>query len=269
MLPVVGRYRTEELIGEGTVARIYAARHAETGAVRALKVPKRRNDGVIGGRMVREAAVGERLDHPHVRRIFSLDEDPQGPFLVMELLRGAVLAEHLRGGPLPLAEVARLALGLSGALRHAHERGLIHRDVKAENVFLTEDGVLKLLDFGLAKVADDPGPALTQSGTVVGTPYAMSPEQAFGEGEVDHRTDVWSAGVVLFQALSGRRPVDGANTRQVFRVLLTGAVPRLALTMPDLPEEVSGVVDRMLAREVGSRLSDLREVEEIFARYAS
>ena len=155
-------------------------------------------------------------------QIFDLFElDDLTPVMVMELLDGESLAHRLdRCGVLPVSETVRIVSTVADALASAHTKGIVHRDLKPENIFLAQgsDGTTqpKVLDFGIAKLLDDAaGVQLTATGVALGTPHYMAPEQAFGEGDVDHRADIWSLGVVLYECLTGVRPVEGQNVRQL------------------------------------------------------
>lgn len=260
-----GEHTLLERLGEGAAAEVWLA-HGPSGERVAVKVPKRR-EATLFARLEREAAVSTRLDHPALPTIAGIFRDGEGPYIVMELLTGRTLARELaERGPMTVAEALALARALSSGLAHAHERGVIHRDVKVENVFLDAAKGPKLLDFGLAKVSSSdeaPGSAaITEAGQVLGTPYAMAPELAFGE-DFDHRADLWSLGVVLFHVLTGRRPVDGDGLRQVMRVLLVGAVPSLAVLRPDLPPPLTGLVDGLLSRAPRDRPQSAAQVLEV------
>lgn len=258
-----GRRRGEHLllewVGEGASAEVWRAL-SPSGEHVAVKLPKRREASLFA-RLEREAAATLRLDHPALPRVEGVFRDALGPYLVMELLTGRTLARELVArGRLPLGEALALARALAGGLAHAHERGVIHRDVKVENVFLDGSRGPKLLDFGLAKLGEGPGElVITEVGQVLGTPYAMAPELAFGE-PFDHRADLWSLGVVLFHVLTGRRPVDGDGLRQVLRMLLVGAVPSLATLHPELPAPLTELVDRLLRRDPSERPESAGEV---------
>ncbi len=201
------------------------------------------------------------------------------PVMVMELLEGETLARKLeRDGPLPVEQLARLMLPVLSAVGTAHELGIVHRDLKPENVFLasTRDGGVdvKVLDFGIAKLTATEGDAarsggLTGTGAMLGTPYYMSPEQAFGEKDVDHRADVWSLGVIFYECLSGVRPTQAENIGQIFKIVMTDSIAPLAKRAPGLPTELTELVDRMLQRDRERRPADLREVVDVLARFGA
>jgi serine/threonine protein kinase len=272
-LVLADRYRLVRIIGRGGSSVVWVADHVVTGKQVALKVLTRRGDeGAM--RFLREARITSRLDHPNivdVHDVFQL-EDSDELVMVMDLLEGVSLAAHLRAssppGPLSLAETARNVVAVASALEAAHGLGVVHRDLKPDNVFLTTDGALRVLDFGVAKWARPAGeamltPSLTETGAIVGTPHYMAPEQVFGEPDVDGRADVWSLGVIAYECLAGCRPVEGDNFGQVFKAIAVGDIVPLRERAPRVPRAICMVVDRMLARSRDARPS-LAEVRATF-----
>jgi serine/threonine protein kinase len=225
------RYRLVKPIGRGGYSVVWVADHVVTGKRVALKVLTKRGDEPAS-RFLREARITARIDHPDVVNIhdlFQLD-DSDALVMVMDLLEGVSLAERLRrsedaAGPagaagISFAETAHIVLSVASALEAAHALGVVHRDLKPENVFLTNDGRVRVLDFGVAKwIHPEPEalltPDLTETGAIVGTPHYMAPEQVFGERDVDGRADVWALGVIAYECLAGARPIDGDNFGQV------------------------------------------------------
>jgi serine/threonine-protein kinase len=275
---VAERYRLERLLGEGGMGEVWSATHEITGGRVALKFLKAANmpRAEARKRFLREARAAALVDHPNIVQIRDVIEHEDMPVLVMDLLHGETLHRRLgKRGCLDLDEAARIAIQIVGAVGAAHEAGLIHRDLKPENVFLARvsgSGELaRVLDFGIAKLIDDglDGATVTQSGTLIGTPAYMAPEQVFGERELDYRIDVWALGVMLHEILTGVRPIEGDNFGQIAKRLLSEPVRSVAVLRPDLPADVVELVDHMLVREPENRLSDLREAVEVFARYAS
>ncbi|HKO91541.1 MAG TPA: serine/threonine-protein kinase [Polyangiaceae bacterium] len=227
-----GRYRIEAPLGAGGVGKVYRARHLALDRSVALKVLRKQHNEHWGSRQrfEREARALGTLTHPHIVAVtdFGIEEDV--PFLVMELLEGESLESRLRAGPLEAELAHRCARELLAGLAFVHERGLVHRDVKPGNIFLarTEQGssCVKLLDFGLAKLVVTANDAqLTRSGEVFGTPAYMAPEQVTGEAS-DARTDVYAAGLVLFEMFAGRRPFVGGDS-ELLRQQLLEPLPRL------------------------------------------
>ncbi len=219
-------------------------------------------------RLTREAQCASALNHPNIVTIYDINSDAGRYFIAMELVRGKSLRDILRERRLGRAEALRYALALSDALGKAHAAGIIHRDLKPGNVMITGDGLLKVLDFGLAKPLGEmtgsvshestdsaEPPALTMPGSVLGTVGYMSPEQTLG-GDVDARTDVFSFGVVLYEMLSGYRPFPGASRQEVAVNLLRSAPQPLSLLCPDLPHPIEEIVNRCLAGKSGERYTD-------------
>lgn len=277
---VAGRYRLTYLLGEGGMGTVWAAERLDGEGKVALKFlrgaavfqPQARR------RMMREARAAGAIRHPNVVKVHDILEDAGAPVLVMDLLEGESLRKHLADkGALPLGEVAHLLIPVLSAVGTAHAAGIIHRDIKPDNIFLTYlpgGGChVKVLDFGLAKLTASEGVALasgelSRSGDLLGTPSYMSPEQAFGERVVDHRTDVWALGVVLYECLAGKRPFPGENVGQILKRIMTCDYTPLATAVPGLPEDVGQIVGRMLAADCAARVSDLAEVVTVLERYA-
>jgi serine/threonine-protein kinase len=269
---VAGRYRLEHLLGKGGMGEVWAATHTVTEQRRALKLVDAPDQGTRR-RMLREARAACAVRHPNVVAVHDVVETGDGaPVLVMDLLEGETLADRLeRERRLPVDDVLAIGMGIAAGLDAAHALGIVHRDLKPANVFLTPTP--KLLDFGVAKLTAEAGPAratnlLTESGAMLGTPCYMAPEQAFGDGEVDARTDLWALGVVLYECLAGVRPADGATVGQVFKVLATGAIMPLAARAPGVPFAVAALVDRLLQTDRDARPANAREVHDALAAMA-
>ena len=224
-------------------------------------------------RFEREARVLASLNHPHIAQIYGLEDSGPSLALAMELVEGPTLAERIAGGPLPIDEALSVARQLASALEAAHEQGIIHRDLKPANIKLRSDGTVKVLDFGLAKLAD-PGvsdmsaltsPNMTGAGIVLGTPAYMSPEQARGYA-VDSRADLWAFGCVCYELLAGRRAFEGETASDAISAILTRD-PDWAALPDSTPAQLRRLLRRCLARDVTRRLrhaGDLRiELDEI------
>jgi serine/threonine-protein kinase len=229
-------------------------------------------------RFVREAKVAAGLSHRNIVQVFDYWEVENGPvFLVMELLVGESLTDLCeRRGALSIGETLAVVVPIANALRAAHALKIVHRDLKPDNVFLTRAGSdggeveVKVLDFGLAKQAtvDAQATAVTQTGSVMGTPFYMSPEQVYGERDIDVRSDVWSLGVIVFECLAGRKPFTGDNFGQVFRSITQTTPPRLREVVPTAPEQLEALVFRMLAHDRAGR-PDIGEVCDAFTSIAA
>jgi eukaryotic-like serine/threonine-protein kinase len=271
-------YRLDTQLGEGGMGAVWAATHLSSGRTAALKLVKAsRHSAETRRRLLREARVSTTINHPNIVRVFSVFELADGkPVIVMERLVGENLREKLdRELSLGVEEAASALLPVISAVGTAHAYGVIHRDLKPENVFLAlERGLIRtcVLDFGVAKLTASEGitaasAALTDTGAVVGTPMYMAPEQIMGE-VVDHRADIWALGVILYEALSGGRPIDGEGFGQIFKNLMTSAIAPLRMIAPALPPSLTELVDRMLARDRNDRPLDLRSVYEALEPFA-
>jgi serine/threonine protein kinase len=261
-----GRFRLLRKLGEGGMGVVWAATHLVTRKDVALKIARGLPSERERHRFLREARVASALDHPGivpVRDAFELDDGT--PVLVMDLLIGRSLRDHLRErGPLPVGELVPLARPLLEALGAAHARGVVHRDLKPENVFLADDGdarVLKVLDFGVAKLVttDEVTGQTTRSGEILGTPFYMAPEQAFGE-KVDHRADLWAVGVMLYECLTGTRPFHGDNLGQLLKAVTQGEHVPIAQARPELPRHLTALVESLLRTERERRPASTAEV---------
>src|SRR5882724_5834277 len=277
-----GRYRLDHLLGEGGMGAVWAATHLLTHKRVAIKLLK----GEIASpetvrRFVREARAASAVRHPNVVEIHDiLTLDDSSPAMIMDLLEGETLAQYLeRTGAIQLAELASIMAPVLSAVGSAHAAGIVHRDLKPENIFLARlgDGRMepKVLDFGIAKLmrlgekmVTAGGGAFTRTGAVLGTPYYMAPEQAFGERDLDARADVWALGVILYECSSGHRPIDGENLGQVFKMITVGPTKPLSELVPDLPPDFVALVDRMMKRDRQLRIRDLREPFEFLRRWS-
>jgi serine/threonine-protein kinase len=251
---VTGRYRVERPLGHGAMSTVDLARDVELDRPVALKrlAENLARDDELRARFQREARLAARLAHPNVVRIYDVGEDEDGrPFIAMEYVAGETLAELLaRRGPLPPDEVAELGVQACHALAAAHGAGLVHRDVKPQNLLLRRDGVLKLGDFGVAFGLE--GTRLTMAGTVLGTAAYLAPEQARGE-EVTAAADVYGLGAVLYELLTGRPP---RNPATIAELSTTDAIP-----MPqDAPATLARIVMRCLADDPADRPASAAEV---------
>jgi len=256
----LGPYEVLAPLGAGGMGEVYRARDTQLGRDVALKVMPEAlgRDPHLLARFEREAKLLAQLNHPNIAHLYGLETGGEQPALVMELVEGPTLAERLERGALDLRDSLEIARQIAEALEDAHERGIVHRDLKPQNVKLTADGRVKVLDFGLAKALEPPeasqadrslahSPTLTlgtHEGTILGTAAYMAPEQARGE-RVDRRADVWAFGVVLYEMLAGRRLFEGRSTPDVL-----GAVLRQELDFTSLPDRVPASIRRLLRRAV-------------------
>jgi hypothetical protein len=251
----LGGYRLLEVLGVGGMGVVFRAEDTQLRRVVALKVlkPVLAASPPARERFLREARATAALEHDHVVAVYQVGEDRGLPFLTMPLLHGESLAQRLeRDGRLPVAEVVRIGREVAEGLAAAHERGLIHRDVKPSNIWLEAGSSrAKVLDFGLARVADDPT-ALTQTGTIVGTPAYMAPEQARGE-TVDGRCDLFSLGCVLYQMTAGESPFHAAHVTAILHALATKQPRPPREVNPEVPSALSDLVMRLLSKNPSGR----------------
>lgn len=259
----ISHYRVLERLGGGGMGEVFKAEDLRLERRVALKFlpPELAKDPVAKERFMQEAKAASALDHPNICTLYDIDETEEGRlFLAMASYDGETLAERLAAGPLTVDEALEIAEQVTEGLVAAHGRGIVHRDIKPANLMITRRDVVKILDFGLAKLAERPG--LTKTGTSVGTPAYMSPEQARGE-EVDHRTDLWSLGVVLWEMLAGRRPFQGTSHAETLHAILYDDPPELTSMREGIPDEARKLVATLLSRDPGKRPSTAREALEL------
>lgn len=252
---VLGDYRLVREIGRGGMGIVYEAEQVSLERRVALKVlpAGAALDERLAIRFLREARAAARLRHPGIVPVFAAGHEEGVLFFAMELIDGESLAERLARGKLAPHEAASIALEVASALHHAHEAGLVHRDVKPENIILGRDGRARVADFGLVRELS--GSRLTRSQHVLGTPAFCPPEQARGE-TVDRRGDVYALGAVLYAMLSGRPPYAGEVPAAVLARLLSDSPAPLATLVPDLPERLGGICRRAMARDPARRYPD-------------
>jgi serine/threonine protein kinase len=231
MPDTIGRYRIDGKLGEGGMGVVYAARDERLGRRVAIKTIRATSDAIARERLWREARSAASVSHPNICQLFEIGEDNGELFIAMELLEGEPLSAALGRGPLPFGQAVDIALALLDALETLHRHGLVHRDVKPSNVFVTPH-VVKLLDFGLtvkSAPAGDTLSGITTPGMVLGTPAYMAPEQALGR-TVDARADLFSTGVILFEMLTGHRPFAGSSAVEMIHATAYASAPSLSGT---------------------------------------
>lgn len=263
----LSHYLVEASLGAGGMGTVYLARDLALGRQAAVKVVSDSLDGSLRERLVREAEASARLQHPAIATFYESGETDAGVFIAMEYVRGRTLRDRLARGRLTIDEVLQIAFAVLAALDHAHAAGILHRDIKPENIMLSEQGMPKLLDFGLARMTSEPADAsatLTNltAGHVLGTIGYMSPEQLRGE-DLDERSDIFSFGAVLHEMLAGRPAFPGGNAAERIAAIL-GRDPA-PIEHPELSPSVRAAVSRSLSRDRSARypsasamLSDLR-----------
>jgi serine/threonine-protein kinase len=275
--PMVGRvigekYNVTGLIGEGGMGAVYEAEHIAIGRRVAVKVlhPRNAQSREAVTRLHHEARVVGTIGHPNICEIYDIGRlDDGSPYLVMERLHGETLAERiLREGRVAPQDLIDVMVQVLSALVVAHEKGIIHRDLKPDNIFLSKRAgmppIAKLLDFGISKATsiEDSAVNITRTGMVMGTPYYMAPEQARGERTLDHRVDLWAAGVILYEGLSGRRPFVARNYNALLVQILTSRHRAIGELVTGLPAGIVEAVDRALSKMREDRFQSATEFQE-------
>ena len=227
----VGKYKLIRLIGEGGMAYVYEGIHERLGTRVAVKIlnPVLSVNEQIRNRFENEVQLLASLDHPNIIKVIDYDESPNRLAIIMEYLSGSDLSTHLQsGGSFSLEKNKDLFLQMMSAFKYAHQKGIVHRDIKPSNIFITENGQIKVLDFGIAKIYGT-GADMTSTGTQMGTPIYMSPEQVKGDKSIDHRSDIYSLGVTFYTMLNGKPPYDTVNTSQfdIFNQIVFHPLPPL------------------------------------------
>src|SRR5919204_3759053 len=247
------RYVIERPLGRGGMAQVYEGRDSVLGRTVAIKVlaAQYAGDQAFVARFRREARAAAALNHPSVVSVFDTGSEDSVHYIVMERVDGRTLADVLaEEGPLPPRRAAEIAAAAAEALAFAHEAGLVHRDVKPGNIMITRDGSVKVMDFGIARAVS--ADSLTQTTAVFGTASYFSPEQARGE-RVDHRSDIYSLGVVLYEMLSGRPPFRGESPVAVAFKHVSEEPPPLRAVAPGVSSALEGVAMRALAKDPADR----------------
>jgi serine/threonine-protein kinase len=269
-----GRWKLLRLVGEGGMGAVYEAQGIRGEGVRAIKVlhPEFVSEEQILQRFIAEAQAVRALNHPNVAQIFDNQRAEDGtPYLVMEFLQGSPLSAFMQPGkPIPGEQAAGIMLGVLQALSQAHARGIVHRDLKPDNLFLVPDArgnqLVKVLDFGIAKVMDAAGGmgSKTKTGVLLGTPGYMSPEQIRNSKGVDPRSDLWSVGIILYEMLTGREAFPAENEFQRLTQVLTQEVRGIAEVAPQLATW-SAFFQRALSKDLNRRFQSAQEMSQALA----
>jgi serine/threonine-protein kinase len=268
----IGNYRVIATLGEGGMGSVFLAEHPVIGRKAALKVihPQHARNPEVVARFINEAAAINRVGHPHIVEVTDFGRTPGGDFyFAMEYLEGRALSEVIaREAPFAPERASAIAIQIADALGASHASGVIHRDVKPENVFLVRRGddpaFVKVLDFGLAKLVHPAAgrPHATRTGIIMGTPYYMSPEQCEARSEIDHRADIYSLGIVLFEMLTGHLPFGGTAAGEILIKHLTMQAPLARGLVPGLPETFDTILHRALAKRPADRFASMELFRE-------
>ncbi len=257
-IPKPPRFTDLERLGGGGMGVVYRARDSMLDRTVALKFLSRQlgTDAEAKARFIAEAQAAAALEHPNICTIYEIDETRDGQlYMAMPYYEGETLKERIARGPLPVAHALAIALEVARGLGKAHERGIVHRDIKPANVVITTDGLVKILDFGIAKLG---GANVTQPGALLGTVAYMSPEQAASEA-VDQRTDVWALGVVLYEMLAGVRPFHGEDSRAVIYAIQSSDAEPVRARRDDIPAALDAMLATALARRPADRFQSMHD----------
>src|SRR5437660_7924358 len=268
----IGHYKLSERIGTGGMGDVYLATDMTAGRKAALKLLPERftGDAERLKRFQQEAHALVGLNHPNILTIYEIGEDHSTHYIASELIEGETLRQRLMRGRMELSEAVDVAIQVASALAAAHDAGIVHRDIKPENIMLRPDGYVKVLDFGIAKLAEQEVPATlpkdealllveTNLGSILGTVRYMSPEQACG-APVDKRTDIWSLGVVLYEMVTGHAPFTGDTPRQVMSATLEKEPPPLTSYIKHSPAELQQIVSKTLRKDRRERYQSAGEM---------
>lgn len=272
-----GKFRIEKVLGRGGMGVVVAATHLQLDERVALKflLPEALVNKEAVRRFEREARAAVKIKSEHVARVTDVGTLETGaPYMVMEFLNGMDLGEYLeRTGPLPFQEAADYLLQACEAIAEAHALGIVHRDLKPANLFriIRSDGTpsIKVLDFGISKVTNGADAAMTQTTSMMGSPYYMSPEQMTSAKSVDERTDIWALGVILHELLSGKVPYQGETIPEICVQVLQNPPPRLSEVRTDAPKDLERIIDKALAKNRDQRYSSVAEFAADISAYAS
>ena len=262
---VAARYTVDREIARGGAARVFLAYDTDGSAVALKVLHPQLAVSVTAERFLREINFLRTLDHPRIARVIDSGESEWLVYYVMPYVNGPTVRDHLgRARRASVSDTIHIALDLLDALGYAHDRGIVHRDVKPDNIVLTPDGAI-LLDFGIARAIQQAGTdRLTRSGFAVGTSSYMSPEQVQGDPEIDHRSDLYSLGCVLFECLAGRPPFSAEREELVLRLHLEAHAPDVGTLRRDAPRWVCDVIARSLETARDARWQSAREMRRAF-----
>jgi serine/threonine protein kinase len=262
----LGPYQIQFRLGSGGMGEVWRARDTRSGREVAIKVISQQAVGNpdLLRRFVSEAKAASALHHPNILTVHEIGESVSGPYIVMEFVDGGTVRSLLNDGPLPVSQAVDIAMQAADGVANAHAAGIVHRDLKPENLMITSGGVVKILDFGLARSLrpeDAADGGRTAAGMIVGTAAYVSPEQLRGE-KATERSDVFALGVVLFEMATGENPFQRSNPIEMFGAILRDDPPSLAERASDAPEELTRTVHRALAKRPEDRHSTARELAE-------
>jgi len=261
----LGAYEVTRKVGQGGMGIVYLARDCRLDRPVAIKMlaPKYTSDSQFRERLRREARAAARLSHPGIATVYSLEEFGESFYIVSEYVSGHTLLKLIQSGPVPIPQLVDISVQLVRALAAAHAEGIIHRDLKPANIVMTETGIIKILDFGLARfepgAGKDAESSITRSGIFLGTPAYASPEQLLGS-EVDRRTDIFSLGVLLYELATGKHPFGSSDSVSTIARILEADVPDLSQLNPNVPRGLDGIIRKCLKKKASERFGDTHEL---------
>jgi serine/threonine-protein kinase len=265
----VGDYQVVGILGAGGMGQVYKVRNVISDRVEAMKVllPDLANQPDLADRFLREIKVQASLVHPNIAGLHTAVRVDNQLLMLMEYVEGVTLDQKLKDGPLPAAEAVNYVMQVLAALEYAHARGVVHRDIKPGNMMLTPGGVVKLMDFGIARSATDH--KLTQTGTTVGSLYYMSPEQIQGVAAPDARSDLYSVGVSLYELVTGKKPFDGDSQFAIMSAHLAGTPVPPVTVDPRLPKMLNDVILMSVAKDAAARFQTAAALRNALANVAA
>ena len=259
----IGDFKLRKKLGQGGMGEVFLAKQVSLDRDVALKVLSKelaKRPGFVE-RFMREARSMAKLDHPNAVRVYAADEFHGLHYVAIEYVDGRTMQDWMdQLGRLSPGDAVHIILRCADALKQAHELNMIHRDIKPDNILVSKRGQVKLSDFGLAKALDEEDVSLTQTGTGMGTPLYMAPEQARNAKHVDHRADIYALGVTLYYFLTGKHPFEGETLVELFKEKESGKYKRARLLNPEIPEKLDLILDKMLAKDPKYRYSDYDEL---------
>jgi serine/threonine protein kinase/tetratricopeptide (TPR) repeat protein len=255
-----GKYQITELLGKGGMGIVYKAEDLKLKRTVALKliIPEALESEKRKARFVVEAQAAAALNHPNICTIYDIEEGEGMPFIILEYIEGQSLKRIIEEKPHDIDDSIELAMQIADGLQEAHEKGIVHRDIKSGNIMITHKGQAKITDFGLAKLLDDS--VITRTATVMGTVPYMSPEQASGDN-VDHRTDIWSLGVVIFEMLTGRFPFKGESEQAILHSIIYDEPRAVTGIRSGIPLEFERILDKCLEKDVSQRYQSVADLK--------
>jgi serine/threonine protein kinase len=272
---VAGRYAIERQLGAGGMGAVFAASNTLTGKRVALKwmLPTASRNEELAERFVREAKAAARITHPNIVDIYDVGTDGGSQFLVMELLTGEPLSERLQRKRFDPTELVQTLLPALRGLAAAHRAGVIHRDLKPDNIFLCDDPDggpprPRVLDFGISKLASDTVHALTQTGMIMGTPFYMAPEQIHGAKDADARSDIYAAGVIMYEMLTGSVPFQAQTFPALLYAIVHDRPTPVGTLAPRVPDALVQIVERAMARDPQERFDSMESLIAELEAYA-